>query len=110
LLKQRRAAHSQLGQQVLPFVVHLARGNGDRLHDLDCPCLGAVKGVSASLCLLVDPGKIGVDRQKRLRMRREPLELRVVLVPARVSAKDCLGQQAFSPYGDEALSIQIFGM
>ncbi len=109
-LKQRGAAQSQFGKQVLPLMMHLTSGYDDGLDDFDRRDLGTVERVSTSLCFVVDHGKIGVDRQARLRMRREPLELRMVLVAARFPAKDCPGQQPLAPQGDEALCVEVFGM
>jgi len=97
LLKLRRAAYIQLGKQVLPLVMNLAGGNNDRLNDFDRPYLGTIERVPTGLCLRVDPSKVGVDRQARLRMRREAVELRVMLVPVRVPAKDRTSQQTLPP-------------
>ncbi len=77
--------------------MNLASGNDDRLDDFDWPYLGAIKRVSTGLCLRMDPGKIGVDSQARLRMGCEAVELRMMLVPARVPAKDCSSQQTLPP-------------
>jgi hypothetical protein len=77
--------------------MNLAAGNGDGLNDFDRPYLRAIKRVSTGHCLRVDSGKIGIDRQARLRMRCEAVELRVMLVPARVPAKDCPSQQTLPP-------------
>jgi len=77
--------------------MNLASGNNNRLNDFDRAYLGAIERVPTGLCLRADPSKIGVDRQARLRMRREAVELRVMLVPVRVPAKNRTSQQTLPP-------------
>jgi hypothetical protein len=75
----------------------LASSNGDWLNDSDRPYLGAIKRVTTNLCLRVDPRKIGIDRQAWPSMRHEAVELRMMLVSVRLTAKYCPSQQALPP-------------
>jgi hypothetical protein len=97
LLKQCGVAYRQLGEQMLPFVAHLARRNGDGLDHPYRPYLGAIERVSAGLCFGMNPGEIGADRLARLYVCFETFELRMLRVSARVAEKHGPSQQAFPP-------------
>jgi hypothetical protein len=76
----------------------------------DWPDLGTVKGIAPFGRLVANAGEIPVDCQTRVRVRLEPIQLRMVGVAASLPAKDGLGQQGFTLQGDQPCRIEVFGV
>lgn len=81
---------------------------GRRLSVMGYPA--GIEPVSACQRLRVQPGEVGADRRRRLLMGTEPLQLRVPGVAAGTSQKNGLGQQGFTPAGDQPLPVQCRGV
>lgn len=71
---------------------------------------GAVKFVAAARGFVVHGFEKGGERGDGIFVRLKPAELRMMSVAFRFSAEDFLGQQRFTPQGDQAFSIEIFWM
>lgn len=109
-LMGRRAAQRQLVAQVLPFEFELAARHRDAADRRRRAELAAVEAVAARQRFGMHRRQVRVDRGQRLGVFTEALQLRVVLVAARLAAQHRTRQQGLAPERDQALRIEVPGV
>ena len=103
-------ARGQLGTQVLPLIINLARSDNDWFNNPDLPDFCAIEGI-ASLCSFgMDSGQVRIYGQARLRVRLEALQLWMLGVAQGLATKYCLCKQCLTPKGNKAFWIQVHGV
>lgn len=106
--RQRRRTAAQFGLQVTPLVKQLALGLLHARATAAARDLATVKPVPAPMPFIRQNGQKRGHGRLGVRMRAEPLKLRMVPVATGSSRQHLARQQRFAPGGDEAFGIQVF--
>src|SRR5690606_35473654 len=91
------ASSRELSLQMRPFECDLARTDRYGLNRPNRTDLGAVESIAAPRGLSVDCSQIRGDREARMGMRLEAIELRMAQITARLAAKHGPSEQCLAP-------------
>jgi len=104
------AAHTQLGEEMGALVRELTGGSRNPDARSRRRDLRAVERVAAPIGFLQHRVQIGVDGRARRGVRTEALELGVVPIAARASAKHRLREQSLAPQSDQPTRVEMARM
>ena len=107
---EARGTAPKFCEQVFPFVKQLTLVLIDLAPEFARRDFGGVEAVSTPLSFLCDAEQEGSDRRQRPLVRTEPGELWMVSVTTRATGEYFLGEQCFTPCGDEAFGIEVARM
>src|SRR5947208_7218916 len=95
---------------MLPLVGELALRHAYDGLDMAPPDLSPAEAVGAPVGFGQHGAEISVNRGYRIGVRAEALELRMMTVAARFAAQDRAREKAFTPQGDQPLSVEVARM
>src|SRR5579871_2196675 len=107
---ERRCATSQLSRQVLPLVLELTGGHGERHPPTYRADLRRIKCVATCAGLGMDAAQVLRYCRQCCPMTAEAMQLRMGSVAAGLPAQHRLRQQRFAPQGHEPACIEIARM
>lgn len=108
--EQLRCALLKLSLQMLPFERKLAIRHRYRRNFTSLQDAPTVESIPSAVGLVSDRAQVRTDRPKRLILRPEALQLRMLRVPLRTASENRLRKQGLSPAGKKTLPIEQLGV